>query len=89
MVNDTLWATENKLITAVTVMDLSVAFDTVSHDFCSLYSEKDLEIKDVALNWYENYLKLRCFKVCINKIYSSQNNGFHTYSFVMHQHSMK
>ena len=32
LVNDTLWAMENKLITAVTVMDLSVAFDTVSHE---------------------------------------------------------
>ena len=30
--NDTLWAIENKLITAVTVMDLSAAFDTVSHE---------------------------------------------------------
>ena len=32
LVNDALWAIENKLITAVTVMDLSVAFDTVSHE---------------------------------------------------------
>ena len=31
LVNDALWAMENKLITAVTVMDLSTAFDTVSH----------------------------------------------------------
>ena len=32
LVNDTLWAMENKCITAVTVMDLSAAFDTVSHE---------------------------------------------------------
>ena len=32
LVKDALWAMENKLITAVTVMDLSVAFDTVSHE---------------------------------------------------------
>ena len=32
LVNDALWAMENKLITAVTVMNLSVAFDTVSHE---------------------------------------------------------
>ena len=32
LVNNTLWAMENKLITAVTVMDLSTAFDTVSHE---------------------------------------------------------
>ena len=32
LVNDTLWAMENKLITAITVMDLSVPFDTVSRE---------------------------------------------------------
>ena len=32
LVNDALWAMENKLITVVTLMDLSAAFDTVSHN---------------------------------------------------------
>ena len=40
--------------------------------FCSIYSREKLGMKDVHLNWYENYLKPRCFKVCINKPYSPQ-----------------
>ena len=72
MVNDTLWAMENKLITAVTVMGLSLAFDTVSHDLLLTVLREQFGIKDVALNWYENYLKPRCFKVCINETCSSQ-----------------
>ena len=32
LVNYALWTMENKLITAVTVMDLSMAFDTLSHE---------------------------------------------------------
>ena len=63
---------ENKPITAVTVMDLSVAFDTVSHDVLLIVLGEQFGIKDVVLNWYENYLKPRCFKVCINETYSPQ-----------------
>ena len=72
LVNDTLWAMENKLITAVTVMDLSAAFDTVSHELLLTVLREQFGINDVAINWYENYLKPRCFKVCINGKYSAQ-----------------
>ena len=41
-------------------------------NFCSLYSVNDLESQNVALNWYENYLKPRHFKDCINGMYSAQ-----------------
>ena len=63
LVNDTLWAMENKLITAVTVMDLPVAFDTVSHDLLLAVLREQFGIKGVALNWYENYLKPGYLKV--------------------------
>ena len=33
LINDTLWAMEQQQITAVLIMDLSAAFDTVIHDF--------------------------------------------------------
>ena len=72
LVNDTLWAVENKLITAVTVMDLSVAFDTVSHELLLTVLREQFGINDVAINWYENYLKPRCFKVYISGKYSAQ-----------------
>ena len=77
LVNDALWAMENKLIIAVTVMDLSAAFNTVSHELLLTVLKEQFAIKDVALNWYENYLKPRHFKVCINGMYSTQkNSGF-------------
>ena len=53
----------NKLITSVTVMGLSVGFDTVSNDLLLTVLREQFENRDVALNWYENYLKPRCFKV--------------------------
>ena len=66
LVNDTLWAMEDKHITAVTVMDLSAAFDTVSHELLLTVLRERFRINDLAINWYENYLKPRQFKVCIN-----------------------
>ena len=52
LVNYALWAMENKLITAVTVMDLSAAFDTVRHELLLTVLKEQFGIKDVALNWY-------------------------------------
>ena len=63
---------ENKLITALTVMDLSAAFDTVSHELLLTVLRERFGINDVAINWYENYLKPRHFKVYINGKYSAQ-----------------
>ena len=50
LVNDGLWAIENKLITAVTVMDLSAAFDTVSHELLLPVLRERFGINDVAIN---------------------------------------
>ena len=72
LVNNTLWAMENKLITAVIVMDLSAAFNTVSHELLLTVLREQFGINDVAINWYKNYLKPRHFKVCINGKYSAQ-----------------
>ena len=90
---------ENRLVTAVTVMDLSVVFDTVSHELLLPVLREQFGKKDIALNWYENYLKPRYFKVCIDGTYSTQKTmdfsvpqaqlKDHIYLFVMHQHSMK
>ena len=72
LVNDTLWAMEDKHITAVTVVDLSVAFNTVSHELLLSVPRERFGINDLAINWYQNYLKPRHFKVCINDMYSAQ-----------------
>ena len=72
LVNDTLWAMEDKRITAVTVMDLSVACDTVSHELLLAVLRERFGINNLAITWYENYLKPRHFKVSINGKYSAQ-----------------
>ena len=53
-------------------MDLSVAFNTVSHELLLTVLKEQFGIKDVACNWYENYLRPRHFKICINGMYSAQ-----------------
>ena len=45
---------ENKLIMVVTVMDLAVAFDIVSHELLLTVLKEHFGIKDLALNWYKN-----------------------------------
>ena len=72
MTNDILWHIENKLITAVTLLDLSAVFDTVDHDILLEALHNKFGIDGNALKWYSNYLKLRRFKVNINKAYSTE-----------------
>ena len=66
MTNDILWNVENKLVTAVTLLDLSAAFDTVDHDILLEVLHNKFGIDGNALKWYSNYLKPRKFKVNIN-----------------------
>ena len=49
-----LWAMERKNVTAMVVMDLSAAFDTVDHDILLSVLENKFSIKDVALIWFES-----------------------------------
>ena len=65
---------ENKNITAVIILDLSAAFDTVDHNLLLEVLDKKFGIKDIALHWYEQYLKPRRFRVCINSNYSQEKN---------------
>ena len=51
-------------------MDLSAAFDTVPHDGLLEVLNCKFRIEETALQWIENYLRPRFFKVCINKEYS-------------------
>ena len=47
-------------------MDLSATFNTVPHD--GLQNCK-FGLEGTTLQWIENYLRSRFFKVCINKEY--------------------
>ena len=48
-----------KDITAVIILDLLAAFDTVDHNLLLEVLDKKFSIKDKALHWYEQYLKPR------------------------------
>ena len=63
---------ENKNITAVIILDLLAAFNTVDHNLVLKILDKKFGIKDKALCWYEQYLKPRRFRVCINGNYSQE-----------------
>ena len=67
LVNDILWRMENWLVTAVVILDLSAAFDTVDHDLLLDVLEKQFGITDAASKWYHNYLKPRKFRIVIEK----------------------
>ena len=63
---------ETKLVTAVTILDLSATFDTVDHDLLLEVGHNKFGIDGNALKWYNNYLKPRKFKVNINRTYSTE-----------------
>ena len=63
---------ENKLVTAVTLLDLLAAFDTVDQDILMEVLHNKFGIDGNALKLYSNYLKPRKFKVNINKAYSTE-----------------
>ena len=67
IVNDILWAMENKQITALVMLDLSAAFDTVDHDILLQILENKFGVKDKALDWFRSYLQPRNFKVCVKQ----------------------
>ena len=72
IINDMLWAMERKNVTAMVVMDLSAAFDTVDHNILLSILENKFGIKDVALRWFESYLRPRSCKVSISPAYSAE-----------------
>ena len=74
LVNDILWALENQNVTAVMVLDFSVAFDTVDHKILSSVLEHNFGLEDTVRNWFNSYLNLRSCKVNIGKEYSSKQN---------------
>ena len=57
LTNDTLRGMENKNISAVIILDLSAAFDTVDDNLLLEVLHQNFGIKDTALCWYEQYLK--------------------------------
>ena len=71
MTNNILWSMERKEVTAVIVLDMSAAFDTVDHDLLLNILHNKYGITDSALQWYQSYLRPSGMKVQINDAYLS------------------
>ena len=71
MTNDILWSMERKEVTAVIVLDMSAAFDTVDHNLLLDILHNRYGIGDTALQWYQSYLRPQGMKVHTNDAYSS------------------
>ena len=69
LVNDIVIGKESQKITALAVMDLSVTFNRVPHDGLLEALTCKFGLEGTALEWIENYLRPRFFKVCINNEY--------------------
>ena len=65
--NDILLAMDNGNVTMLLLLDLSAAFDTVSHSILINRLEKRVGIKGKALDWFKSYLGDRKQCVSINK----------------------
>ena len=61
LTNDILWNMENKQVTALVMMDLSAAFDTIDHELLLEIHHHRYGISDDALKWYDNYLRPQGF----------------------------
>ena len=70
IVNDILWAMENKKVTTLMAIDLSTAFDTVDHSILIAVLRERFGITDTALSWFESYLHPRYCKVNVGTNYS-------------------
>ena len=72
LINDILWAMERQEVTALTVLDLSTAFDTVDHEILIEVIEHQFGITDSALSWFKTYLYPRKFIVDIDGHHSRE-----------------
>ena len=63
---------ERKEVTAVEVIDLSAALDTVDHNILIDLLHETFRIGDKALRWFQSYLENRHCKVKIGKDYSEK-----------------
>ena len=71
IVKDILWRMENQEITSVVTLDISAAFDTVDHDIFLTMLKNHFGIDGEVIKVFENYLRPRYFKVCIDGHYVS------------------
>ena len=66
IVNDILMAMDKKMCVALVMLDLSAAFDTVSHPILLRRLEEDFGVHGSDLLWFESYFSGRTQAVNIN-----------------------
>lgn len=74
MVNDILWGMERQQISALVAIDLSAAFDTVSHKLLLGILRNRFGIEDTVLDWCDSYLRPRSFRVVVNGEFSRERD---------------
>lgn len=70
--NDVLMAMDKGKVTALTLLDLSAAFDTIDHDILLNRLEKRFRLTGSALCWLRSYLTSRCQQVKLGDNLSSR-----------------
>ena len=70
LTNDILWSMERQQMTAIAILYLSAAFNTVDCEILLQILEQNFDSCGKVLHWFQNYLKLQSFRVNINGKYS-------------------
>ncbi len=68
--NDVLMAMDKGRVTALTLLDLSAAFDTIDHAILLDRLENSFGISGSALGWLSSYLTDRCQQIKLDDIFS-------------------
>ena len=61
--NDLLLAADQGQVSAMCLLDLTAAFDTVDHELLVLRLELQFGVRGVALQWFGSYLSGRSFQM--------------------------
>ena len=61
--NDLLLAADQGDVSALCLLNLTAAFDTVDHDLLMLRLERQFGLRGVVLQWFGSYLSDRTFQV--------------------------
>ena len=69
--NDLLLEADQGQMSALRLLDLTAAFDTVDHELLLLRLERQFGVRGVALQWFGSYLSGRSFQVLYGGTMSS------------------
>ena len=61
--NDLPLAADDGDVSALCLLDLTAAFDTIDHDLLMLRLERQFGLRGVVLQWFRSYLTGRSFQV--------------------------